>query len=75
MGVQNFVAGDGPVSVTVNPVGTFAYVTNEGSNHVSRFGIHPRAAAGALTPGTAAVLSSNRRHYRHHPVIVVVNTW
>ncbi len=48
MGVQNFVAGDGPVSVTVNLADTFAYATNESSNDVSAYTLD--AATGALTP-------------------------
>ena len=43
----DFAAGTGPVSVTVNPLGKFAYVANQTSNDVSAYTIN--AVTGALT--------------------------
>ena len=42
-----FAAGGYPTSVSINPAGTFAYVSNSGSNNVSAYSI---GANGALTP-------------------------
>jgi len=42
----DFAAGTGPVSVTVNPLGKFAYVANQTSNDVSAYTIN--ATTGAL---------------------------
>ena len=47
-GIQNFTAGNGPTFVTVNPAGTFVYVTNELSSDVSAYTLD--AATGLLTP-------------------------
>ena len=46
-GVQHFPAGTTPASVTVDPTGRFAYVTNSGSTSVSVYTINP--STGALT--------------------------
>src|SRR5258708_10147190 len=43
-----FPAGTGPLSVTVNPTGKFAYVANFNSNNVLAYTIY--GATGALTP-------------------------
>ena len=47
-GIQNFAAGTGPISVTVDPSSKFAYVANAGSNDISAYTIQP--TTGALTP-------------------------
>jgi len=44
---KNFPAGMGPVSVSVDPTGKFAYVANNGSDDISAYTI---ASTGALTP-------------------------
>ena len=49
----NFVAGTSPGSVTVDPSGKFAYVTNSGSGDVSAYTID--ATTGALTSIGSAV--------------------
>jgi 6-phosphogluconolactonase (cycloisomerase 2 family) len=46
-GIDNFPAGTQPISVTVDPSGRFAYVTNQISNNVSAYTIS--ATTGALT--------------------------
>ena len=46
-------AGAGPISVTVDPSGKFAYVANSNSNNVSAYTIN--ASTGVLTPAGAAV--------------------
>ena len=46
-GIQNFAAGTGPTSVTVDPSGKFAYVANFSSNSVSAYIID--AGTGALS--------------------------
>ena len=40
-----FVAGTGPISVTVNPAGKTLYVTNIGSNNVSAYSIDTTTGA------------------------------
>lgn len=52
------MAGDGPVSVTVDRSGKFAYVTNSNSNDVSVYTIN--AMTGALTSVGAAVATGTR---------------
>lgn len=47
-GIQNYVAGDNPTSITVTPAGKFAYVANRLDNTVSAYRI--AAATGMLTP-------------------------
>ena len=44
---NNFLAGNGPASVTVDPSGKFVYVANQSTNDVSAYTIN--AATGALT--------------------------
>lgn len=46
--VDNFLAGGGPTSISVEPFGKFVYVTNSTSNDVSAYTID--ANTGALTP-------------------------
>ena len=59
-----FAAGTNPVSVTVDPSGKFAYVTNITSNNVSAYTIN--AATGALTAvGGLAVRCRDRSRLRH----------
>lgn len=43
-----FSGGPNPTAVTVDPTGTFAFVTNQGNNTISAFRIN--AASGALAP-------------------------
>ncbi|HKC44301.1 MAG TPA: beta-propeller fold lactonase family protein [Burkholderiales bacterium] len=45
--IDNFAAGTGPQSVTVDPSGKFAYVANNASNNISAYAID--ASSGALT--------------------------
>ncbi|HJY77042.1 MAG TPA: beta-propeller fold lactonase family protein [Burkholderiales bacterium] len=45
--IDNFAAGTGPQSVTVDPSGKFAYVANNASNNISAYTIDP--SSGALT--------------------------
>jgi 6-phosphogluconolactonase len=45
------MAGTNPASITVDPLGKFAYVTNRNSNNISVYTIN--AITGALTAGTA----------------------
>jgi 6-phosphogluconolactonase (cycloisomerase 2 family) len=61
---NNFMAGDGPASVTVDPSGKFAYVANNsnlaGGSSVSAYTIH--ATTGALTSvGPAVAAGTNPR--------------
>ncbi len=46
-GVQNFPAGTSPISVTVNPAGTFVYVANADSRNISAYALN---GDGSLTP-------------------------
>jgi 6-phosphogluconolactonase (cycloisomerase 2 family) len=46
-GTQNFPAGDGPSSVSVDPTGKFAYVANLSSDDISAYTVN--AQTGALT--------------------------
>ncbi len=59
-----FAAGSGPSSVTVNPAGTLAFVTN--SNNVSVYSIN--ATTGALTPVTGSPFAAGT-----NPASVTVN--
>ena len=64
-----FAAGDVPDSITVNPAGTFAYVTNGGTvgnGTVSAYRINP--ATGALTPVAGNPFAAGR-----YPDAVSVN--
>src|SRR5262249_34504560 len=45
--IDNFPAGTGPQSVTIDPSGKFAYVANNASNNISAYTIDP--SSGALT--------------------------
>ncbi len=48
MSTTHVFAGVGPSSVTVDPTGKFAYVTNRGDTTISEFSID--GTTGALTP-------------------------
>ncbi|MDA8089176.1 MAG: hypothetical protein M0Z61_02975, partial [Nitrospiraceae bacterium] len=47
-------AGSGPYSVTVDPSGKYAYVTNAGGDAVSQYTIGAGGALTPMTPPTAA---------------------
>jgi RNA polymerase sigma factor (sigma-70 family) len=50
--------GAGPISVTVDPTGQFAYVVNFGSDNISAFSVNPNT--GTLTAVGPAVATGNR---------------
>jgi len=57
---NNFLAGSGPYSVTVDPSGKFAYVANWSTNNISAYTIN--ATTGALTGVGAAVAAGTSPH-------------
>ena len=48
--------GSSPLDIAINPAGTFAYVTNEGSNTISMYAIN--ATSGILTALTTPTVAT-----------------
>ncbi len=57
VGIDNFAAGNSPLSVTIDPYGRLAYVANSGSDNVSAYTIDVSGDSG--TPGALVAVNGS----------------